>query len=182
MGGTEQQDPKVFARMTNYLYICVVLDPPLLIMKCMNWSMASGCLASVCANSWSIMYLSATPGCSAPSACRQHGWWLIPHQRTEWQVEHRQSAACLISCSMQRPLTCWSVKITTNRRSIKLITRLQLLISSTMTMIDKVCGLTGCLVCVTKPREIIRSNIWAQPCRLVCVTKPRGIIWSNIWA
>jgi hypothetical protein len=40
-----------FARITNYLYISVVLDPPLLIMKCMNWSMASGCLASVCANS-----------------------------------------------------------------------------------------------------------------------------------
>jgi hypothetical protein len=31
--------------------------------------------------------------------------WLVPHQRTEWQVEHRQSAACLISCNMQRPLT-----------------------------------------------------------------------------
>jgi hypothetical protein len=49
MGGTEQQDPKVFARITNYLNISVVLDPPLLIMKCMNWSMASSCLASVCA-------------------------------------------------------------------------------------------------------------------------------------
>jgi hypothetical protein len=49
MGGTGQQDPKVFARITNYLY--VVLDLPLPIMKCMNCSMASGCLASVCANS-----------------------------------------------------------------------------------------------------------------------------------
>ena len=50
MGGTEQ-DPKVFARITNYLYICVVLDLPLPMMKHMNWSMASGCLACVCANS-----------------------------------------------------------------------------------------------------------------------------------
>jgi hypothetical protein len=51
MGGTGQQDPKVFARITNYLYICVVLDLPLPMMKRMNWSMASGCLACVCANS-----------------------------------------------------------------------------------------------------------------------------------
>jgi hypothetical protein len=87
MGGTEQQDPKVFARITNYLYICVVLDLPLLIMKSMNWSMASGCLACVCANSWSIMYLSASPGCSAPSACRQAPTWLVINTSpTNWMA------------------------------------------------------------------------------------------------
>lgn len=66
----------------NYLYIC--------------WS----CLGSSFAyHGWIGVW---------PLACvcaGQHGWWLIPRQRTEWQVEHGQSAACLISCSMQMLLT-----------------------------------------------------------------------------
>lgn len=155
MGGTEQQDPKVFARITNYLYISVVLDPPLLIMKCMNWSMASGCLASVCANSWSIMYLSASPGCSAPSACRQHGWYLTNEPNGRWSIASRRLAWSHATCKGRSLVDLWRSRQIGG--PLGLSHDSNYLSAQQWPMIDKVC----CLVCVRKPRGIIWSNIWA---------------------
>jgi hypothetical protein len=64
--------PIFFACITNYLYICVVLDLPLLIMECMNWNMASGlCLHQLMIDHVSIRFVWMF--CS--TACRPT--WLV---------------------------------------------------------------------------------------------------------